>query len=39
MDQLEAAGIVGPQAGSKPRELLVDSLADLDRILEALKKG
>lgn len=35
MDQLEAAGIVGPQSGSKPREVLVSSLAELDGILDA----
>lgn len=34
MDQLEAAGIVGPLNGSKPREVLVQSLADLEEILE-----
>ena len=38
MDQLEAAGIVGPQSGSKPREVLVDSLEELDRIIAGLKK-
>lgn len=38
MDQLEAAGIVGPQSGSKPREVLIDSLDELDRLLESLKK-
>jgi S-DNA-T family DNA segregation ATPase FtsK/SpoIIIE len=26
MDQLEAAGIVGPASGSKPRAVLVDSI-------------
>lgn len=31
MDQLEAAGIVGPAIGSKPRNVLVDPM-DLDRI-------
>ncbi len=31
MDQLEAAGIVGPALGSKPRAILVDPM-DLDRI-------
>lgn len=31
MDQLEAAGIVGPAIGSKPRQVLVDPM-DLDRI-------
>lgn len=35
MDQLESAGIVGPQMGSKPRSILVDMLA-LDRILESM---
>ena len=35
MDQLEAAGIVGPQAGSKPREVLVRDFAELDGILKA----
>ena len=37
MDQLEAAGIVGPQSGSKPREVLVDSLDELERIIANLK--
>lgn len=35
MDQLEAAGIVGPQEGSKPRQVLVSDLAELDNILAA----
>jgi S-DNA-T family DNA segregation ATPase FtsK/SpoIIIE len=35
MDQLEAAGIVGPQSGSKPREILVSDFAELDGILDA----
>ncbi len=34
MDQLEAAGIVGPQNGAKPREVLVKDMAELDQILE-----
>ena len=38
MDQLEAAGIVGPQEGSKPRQVLVPDLATLDTILSAYKK-
>lgn len=33
MSQLEAAGIVGPQAGSKVREILVKSPAELETIL------
>ena len=33
MDQLEAAGIVGPQNGSKPREVLVKDLAELEEVL------
>jgi S-DNA-T family DNA segregation ATPase FtsK/SpoIIIE len=36
-DQLEAAGIVGPQQGSKPREVLVTTFEELDRIIEAFK--
>jgi len=36
MDQLEAAGIVGPQEGSKARSVLVTDLDSLDRILESL---
>lgn len=39
MSQLEAAGIVGPQEGSKVREVLVSSLAELDSIIQAYKKG
>lgn len=37
MDQLEAAGIVGPQEGSKPRQVLVSSLDELDQIIAAYK--
>ena len=33
MDQMEAAGIVGPASGAKPRQVLVDSL-QLERMLE-----
>ncbi|MCH5326635.1 MAG: DNA translocase FtsK 4TM domain-containing protein [Duncaniella sp.] len=33
MDQMEAAGIVGPSQGGKPRQVLVDSIT-LERILE-----
>ncbi len=33
MDQLEAAGIVGPQEGSKPRQVMVSTFEELDEIL------
>ena len=36
VDQLEAAGIVGPANGSKSRDVLVSDFDTLDRILEAL---
>lgn len=39
MSQLEAAGIVGPQDGSKMREVLVTSQAELDSIIQTYKKG
>ena len=38
MDQLEAAGIVGPQEGSKPRQVLVTDILELDEILSAFVK-
>ena len=38
MSQLEAIGIVGPQNGSKKREVLVSSMAGLEARLEQLKK-
>ena len=36
IDQLEAAGIVGPFSGSKARSVLVTDFDTLDRILERL---
>ena len=36
IDQLEAAGIVGPFSGSKARTVLVTDFDTLDRILERL---
>ena len=38
MDQLESAGIVGPQQGSKPREVLVKDFNELDEILSHFLK-
>ena len=38
MDQLEAAGIVGPQEGSKPRQVMVSDLDSLEEILKAFRK-
>lgn len=37
MDQLEGAGIVGPQAGSKPREVYIKDLAELAELLAQLR--
>ena len=39
MDQLEGAGIVGPQEGSKPRQVLVADFSELDEILSAFVKN
>jgi len=36
MDQLEAAGIVGPARGSKPREVLMKDFSQLDQFLNGL---
>ena len=33
MDQLEQAGIVGPQEGSRPRQVLVSTLEELEGII------
>ncbi len=35
MDQLEAAGVVGPQEGAKPRQVLISDLASLQSTLDA----
>ncbi len=35
MDQLEAAGIVGPQDGSRPRQVLVGSLDEMQALISA----
>ncbi len=37
MDQLENKGIIGPQQGSKPREVYIQDPMELERILEQLK--
>ena len=34
IDQMEAAGVVGPFEGSKARQVLISDLASLDRLLE-----
>ncbi|MCD6417364.1 DNA translocase FtsK [bacterium] len=37
IDQLEAAGIVGPFEGSKPREVLIKTLEELDQLQRNMK--
>ena len=39
IDQLEAAGVVGPFEGSKARQVLVSDLAALDQLLENERNG
>ena len=36
MDQLERAGIVGPESGSKPREVLIQDLLTLESLLNTM---
>ena len=36
MDQLESAGLVGPSQGSKPREVLYKTEAELNQFLQNL---
>ena len=38
MDQLEAAGIVGPPDGSKPRAVLISSIDELETVLKERRK-
>ena len=38
MDQLESAGIVGPQEGSKPRQVLISDLDTLEELLSSIRK-
>lgn len=37
MDQIEAAGIVGPAQGSKPREVLISDEYSLEKLLDSLR--
>lgn len=37
MDQMERIGVVGPQMGSKPRQILVSDMDSLERILQGFK--
>lgn len=37
VDQLEAAGIIGPFEGSKAREVLIKDMAQLDEIIQRIK--
>ncbi len=39
MDQLEVAGIVGPQVGSKPREVYINDLDTLEMILQNINNN
>jgi S-DNA-T family DNA segregation ATPase FtsK/SpoIIIE len=37
MDQLEAAGIVGPPQGSKPRDVYIADEYSLEKLLDSLR--
>ena len=39
MDQMEKLGIVGPANGSKPREVLMFSVEELERHIETLRNN
>lgn len=39
IDQLESAGIVGPQNGSRPRQVLVSDLGQLEVLIERARKN
>lgn len=39
MDQLEVAGIVGPQVGSKPREVYINDLDTLEMVLQNINSN
>ncbi len=39
MDQMEAVGIVGANQGSKPREVLIYDIMELERFLDQLRKS
>ena len=37
MNQLEAAGVVGPKEDGRPREVLVKTMRDLDEVLQRIE--
>lgn len=39
VDQLEAAGVIGPFEGSKAREVLISDMAALEEVLQKVKNG